>query len=207
MKTSTLTALLGAATSVSATDYFFRFVGGNCVTNAQRLRMNNSIPFLSPGVTAAPHDPADHFARIYNNETLPQTGALLYVVPTNPHPPPVPGYYALDGQEGVPDAYRLVLTYNADGAGSSFQYQDWVLRHTADGRTLLRYGDDVDGEWRWIAKREVSTTGVERWIPFWVRPTAGNIANLTSWEYDVADLELEVTTAPVNSNAPGGVQE
>lgn len=206
MRASLLT-LLGAAASAQATDYFFRFIGGNDVTNNERLRLNNSIPYFSPGVTAAPHDPADHFSRIYVNETGPATGVFLYVVPTNPHPPPVPGYYALSGADGVPDAYRLVQTYGPDAPGTSFYYRDWDLVSSDNGKVLLRYGGDPYSERRWIAVRETSTTGVDRWVPWWVRPTAGNMANLTTWDYEIADLELVVATGNVNSGAPGGVEE
>ncbi|KAK3401838.1 hypothetical protein B0T20DRAFT_124302 [Sordaria brevicollis] len=212
MKTTLLTALsaLTVAPALANFDGFFRFIGGNDVISGERLRLNNSIPWISPGVSHAPYNPADHYARIFINDTTPN---LLYVVPTNPHPPPVPGYYALSGTEGVPDAYRLVQTYRPDEEGSINLYKDWKVRKTCgdksknETRSLLRYGDDLYGEWRWIAVREIGYTGAERWVPWWVKPSAANIGNLTAWDYDVADLELVEATGGVNSNAPGGVEE
>ncbi|KAK4162913.1 hypothetical protein QBC43DRAFT_320712 [Cladorrhinum sp. PSN259] len=206
--------LFPLVSQVQATDFFFRFTSGNDVTNSQRLRLNNSIPLICPGASAAPHNPADHFSRIYVNGSVSSSApvlsnAVLYVVPTNPHPPPVPGYYALSGQEKVPDAYRLVQSYRPqDYAPGEFRFDEWTLK-AADGgnRTLLRYGTDDLGEWRWIAVREVSNVGVERWVPWWIKPTAANLGNLTSWEYVVAELELVLAKGPVNSLAPGGIAE
>ncbi|KAK3987981.1 hypothetical protein QBC44DRAFT_111755 [Cladorrhinum sp. PSN332] len=193
----------------SATDYFFLLTSGNEITHSQRLRLNNSIPIISPGASAAPHNPADHFSRIYVNGSGPTSPATLFVVPTNPHPPPVPGYYGLSGQEGIPDAYRLIQSYRPqDYAPGEFRYDDWSLKAAAGGeRTLLRYGTDDLGEWRWIAVRQVSNQGVERWVPWWVRPTGANLGNLTAWDYVVVELELVLAKGPVNSLAPGGVQE
>jgi len=216
--TSSLLTLLGslllAPHLASATDYFFRFSGGNSIIHSQRLRGNFSIPLVAPGVAHAPYNPQDHYNRIYVNETQSLAKTSLYIVPTNPHPPPVPGYYALWNVDGIPDVYRLVQTYwpEGDSEGRTFLYKEWNVRKTGDGdgsRTLLRYGCDLLGEWRWIAVREVNEPagGNERWVPYWVRPTAGNMEALAGWEYDVVDLELVLATGPVNSNAPGGVEE
>ncbi|KAK4222771.1 hypothetical protein QBC38DRAFT_489075 [Podospora fimiseda] len=203
-----LTTILFCLPLATATDYFFSFTSGNAITNSQRLRFNNSIPISSPGASAAPHNPADHFSRIYVNGSAPLTQATLYVVPTNPHPPPVPGYYALSGQEKVPDAWRLIQSYRPqDFAPGEFRFDDWTLKDAGGNRTLLRYGTDDLGEWRWIAVREVSNLGVERWVPWWVKPTEGNLGNLTNWEYVVVELELVVAKGPVNSLAPGGILE
>lgn len=196
-------------------DGFFRFIGGNAIISGERLRLNNSIPWISPGVSHAPYNPADHYSRIYINDTVPN---VLTVVPTNPHPPPVPGYYALSGTEGVPDAYRLVQTYRPDEEGSVNLYKEWKVKKACvdkkggagaknETRSLLRYGNDLYGEWRWIAVREIGYTGAERWVPWWVRPSERNMGNLTQWDYDVADLELVKAEGGVNSNAPGGVEE
>ncbi|KAL0469700.1 hypothetical protein QR685DRAFT_527297 [Neurospora intermedia] len=209
--TTLLTALSAFAVSPALADFdgFFRFIGGNAVISGQRLRLNNSIPWTSPGVSHAPYNPADHFSRIYINDTTP---SLLYVVPTNPHPPPVPGYYALSGTEGVPDAYRLVQTYRPDEEGTVNLYKNWKVKKVCnqaknETKLLLRYGNDLYNEWRWIAVREVGFTGAERWVPWWVKHSEANVGNLTTWDYDIADLELVEAEGPVNSNAPGGVQE
>lgn len=203
----TAAAVLSLTGLTTATDYFFSFTSGNSVTNGQRLRLNNSIPIISPGATAAPHNPSDHFSRIYVNASS-AAATTLYVVPTNPHPPPVPGYYGLSGQEGVPDAYRLIQSYRPqDYAPGQFRYDQWDLKSAGGAKILLRYGSDPLGEWRWIAVREVSNQGVERWVPWWVKPTSTNLGNLTSWEYVIVELELVLANGPVNSLAPGGIQE
>ncbi|KAL2024892.1 hypothetical protein VTK56DRAFT_3591 [Thermocarpiscus australiensis] len=214
-----LLLLLCALGAAHATDYFFRFIGGNAVTHGERLRLNNSYPHFSPGVTAKPHNPADHFTRIYVNDSAAaappppagSAGVVLYVVPTNPHPPPVPGYYGLSAEDNVTDAYRLVQTYRPEDfeADGSLLYTSWrLLQGVAGGKVLLRYGSDADAEgYRWIAVKETSTTGVDRWVPWWVRPGGDNYAALDGWEYDVADVELVEATGPVNSSAPGGVEE
>ena len=209
--TAAAVALSFQAGLATATDYFFSLTSGNSITDGQRLRLNNSIPIISPGATASPHNPSDHFSRIYVNESLP-AATTLYVVPTNPHPPPVPGYYGLSGQEGVPDAYRLIQSYRPqDYAPGQFRYDQWDLKPSPAGtgeKVLLRYGSDPLGEWRWIAVREVSSQGgFEKWVPWWVKPTSANVGNLTSWEYVVVDLELVLAKGPVNSLAPGGIQE
>lgn len=80
------------------------------------------------------------------------------MVPTKPHPPPVPGYYGLSDLEGVPDAYRLVYTYRLDDAGAGFKYTEWRLQRTGEaGRVLLRYAGKEG--WTWIAVRESSQPG------------------------------------------------
>jgi len=154
-----LAALIPFATTqreaAPRTDYFFRFVGGATILDGQRLRGNSSIEFVSPSAVNPPFNPADHFRRISINASVPSTGAILSVVPTHPHPPPVPGYYGLSDQEGVQDAYRLISTYRLDDEGSGFKYTEWELRRAkGSGKVLLRYGGDGDGEWRWIARRE-----------------------------------------------------
>lgn len=205
LKSVAVFALMGAVAADEWTDYFFRFIGGNAITDGQRLRSNNSSPYYSPGVTPPPQNPQDHFQRITVNTSSP---SVLNVVPTNPHPPPVPGYYGLSDLEGVADAYRLVYSYRLDDEGPGFRYTEWDLHRTQDGRILLRYAGDVDSEWRWIAVKErTGTETVDKWVPWYVKPSSANIANLTSWEYDIADLELVAATGPVNSLAPGGVQE
>ncbi|KAK4116033.1 hypothetical protein N656DRAFT_701903 [Canariomyces notabilis] len=206
MKVSAITTLLGAAVlaSAQATDYFFRYIGGSDVTHGQRLRGNISYPYFSPGVTPAPYNPADHFSRIYINASTP---SVLYVVPTNPHPPPVPGYYGLSNLDEVSDAYRLVQSYRPNDEGPGFRYLEWNVLRAADERVLLRYSGDANSEWRWIVVKETTTAGIDKWVPWYVKPSAGNMANLTAWDYRLVDLELVVATGPVNSIAPGGVQE
>ncbi|KAK0713668.1 hypothetical protein B0T26DRAFT_677977 [Lasiosphaeria miniovina] len=205
MTSAKLLVLLGAlAASAQATDYFFRFVGGNAVTHGQRLRLNNSIPLISPGVTAAPYNDADHFSRISVVDASPST---LFVVPTNPHPPPVPGYYGLSGAEGVPDTFRLLQSYHPADEPAPFLYQAWELVTKCDGSALLRYANDPYDERRWVAVKETTQAGVVRWVPWWIKPTAENFATLAAWDLEVADLELVVATGPVASNAPGGVVE
>ncbi|KXX78187.1 Band 3 anion exchange protein [Madurella mycetomatis] len=204
MKSFLIAAFAGAVAIAQSNDYFFRYVGGNAVTDGERLRGNISYPYFSPGVTPAPHNPADHFKRIYINATAP---SVLYVVATNPHPPPVPGYYGLSNSEGISDAYRLVHSFGPEREGEGFRYLGWEVRRTSDGRALLRYAGDEDNEWRWIAVKETTNAGVDKWVPWYVKPTAANMANLTSWDYDIVDLELVEATGPVSSNAPGGVLE
>ncbi|KAK4157662.1 hypothetical protein C8A00DRAFT_39945 [Chaetomidium leptoderma] len=218
MKFTTLLTLWATAAAQAAaqrTDYFFRFSGGNAVITGQRLRSNNSIDFYSPGVTPPPQNPADHFMRLSVNTTTSSCSApppsVLQVVPTNPHPPPVPGYYGLSDREGVPDAYRLVYTYRLDDEGAGFQYTQWQLRKKArGGRVLLRYaGGNKEGEWRWIAVREKVGTGsdLEKWVPWYVKETPANAATFAAWEFDDVELELVEAKGPVNSGAPGGVEE
>jgi hypothetical protein len=215
---SVLTVLTSAQPADPRTDYFFRFLGGSPTLHNQRLRDNTSATFISsPGAVRPPFNPADHFRRLASNASVPSSGAILTVVPTHPHPPPVPGYYGLSDAEGVRDAYRLISTYRVGDEGAGFKYTGWELRRQkGSGKVLLRYGGDADGEWRWIAVREgvpvfdengeVEREG-DKWVPWWVRPSGENAAVLAGWEYEVVDLELEVTRGSVNSGAPGGVEE
>jgi hypothetical protein len=212
-----LTALATAATAAPApaTDFFLRYIGGNDITTSQRLRTNTSdLNFLSPGVTAPPHNPADHFARLsINGTTRCSPKATLLVVPTNPHPPPVPGYYGLtDREEGIPDgdAYRLVYTYRLHEQGENFKYTEWAPRKQpiAGGaiplvRYALRYNGMGEGEWRWLAVKEATPAGVDKWVPYYVRKGV----ELEGRETVEVDVMLEATNGPVNSGAPGGVEE
>lgn len=125
----------------------------------------------------------------------------------------MPGYYGLSDKEGVKDAYRLVRSYRLDDEGPGFQYKGWELRKArSSGKVLLRYSGDVDGEWRWIARRERVYDGnldkeIDRWVPYYVRPSAGNVKIMGSWDYRAVDVELEEAKGEVNSGAPGGVKE
>ncbi|KAK4653330.1 hypothetical protein QC762_512340 [Podospora pseudocomata] len=196
---------LAASACAQGKDYFFHYVAGNSVINGQRLRGNFSIPYVSPGVSHAPYNPSDHFNRIHLNTSLTSTAPkVLLVVPTNPHPPPVPGYYGLSNAEGFDSAYRLVYSYRPEEAGNGFVYRNWRTNGN-----LLRFdiGGASDDGYRWIAVWEVTQAGNERWVPWWVKPTVANFATLEGWEYDIAELELVEATGPVNSLAPGGVQE
>jgi len=216
MRPPTITLLLLSfihiARAQSRTDYFFRFIGGNAITDGQRLRGNNSMRYNSPGATRSPFNPSDHFKRISTDASVPSASAVLNVVPTNPHPPPVPGYYGLSDHDGVEDAYRLVSTYRLDDEGPGFKYRAWELRKSEGGKVLLRYSGDVDGEWRWIAVRETVSDsfegkGLDKWVPWYVKPSSANVAALSQWDYRVVDLELVETRGAVNSGAPGGVEE
>ncbi|KAH6620819.1 hypothetical protein B0J18DRAFT_208751 [Chaetomium sp. MPI-SDFR-AT-0129] len=212
MKFTALVAL--CATAVQATDYFFTYDGGNQITNGQRLRGNNSIDYYSPGVTLPPYNSEDHFQRISTNLTTcagPQNPGTLQVVPTHPHPPPVPGYYALSDKEKVGDAYRLVYTYHADDAAESVKYKSWKLHTVGNGSrkdlaSLSFEGEGLNsGDWTWVARKEVSG-GFEKWVPWYVK-TSRFPSILTEWELVKVDLRLITAKGPVNSNAPGGVQE
>ena len=226
-----LTPNFFSSTVQAGTDYFFRFAGGNAITASQRLRSNLSATYSSPGVTPAPHNPSDHFRRIYTNSSVPSSSSssssssaevLLYVVPTNPHPPPVPGYYGLSVLDGIPDAYRLVYSYRVEEEGERFLYKGWELRLASSlgsglggggggsgvgSRVLLRYAGDVNGEWRWIAVKEATFDGGEKWVPWYVKPSARNVQAMSKWEYVVVDLELVEAGGRVNSGAPGGEEE
>ncbi|KAK4032575.1 hypothetical protein C8A01DRAFT_20350 [Parachaetomium inaequale] len=209
--TTLLTLCATAAAQAAQTDYFFRFAGGNAIINGQRLRGNNSISYYSPGVTRPPYNPDDHFMRLSTNASACSPAAVLTVVPTHPHPPPVPGYYGLSDKEGVPDAYRLVYTYRvAEDYGAGFRYTEWQLRRTGEaGRVLLRYPVAGGGEWKWIAVREMSggAGDVEKWVPWYVKRSAANAAKLAEWDFESVDLELVQAKGGVNSQAPGGVDE
>ncbi|KAL2160177.1 hypothetical protein VTH06DRAFT_1833 [Thermothelomyces fergusii] len=218
MKFALLPAFFAAA---QATDYFFRYLGGNEIIDHQRLRGNNSIQHFSPGVTLPPYNPQDHFLRIYPNTTEAPTAppALeLLRVPTQPHPPPVPGYYGLSDAERVPDAYRLVYSYRPDDEGPGFAYRGWRLRPAppagGDPAVLRPEYPAIDGgaaargrrRWRWIAVREREGE-FDRWVPWYVRPSAANRAVLATWDYVNVVLELVEAKGPVDSTAPGGVLE
>lgn len=240
-----LLILASDAAAQRSKNYFFRYIGGNTITHAQRLRhklSERASPeaqlFYSPGVTAPPHSDHDHFMRIYSNASVPtvQTptlGAILTVVPTKPHPPPVPGYCGLSVLDGIPDAYRLVYTYRIAEEGPGFMYRAWEFRRSSptsplpslnqtspqpsppngtergeEGAILLRYAPDPSSEWRWLAVKEKTyDEGMDKWSPWWVKPSAANVAILQKWEYLAVDLELVVATGEVNSGAPGGVDE
>lgn len=59
MKFATLFSVFAA--TAQAQDYFFRYQGGNDITDGQRLRGNisDSTYMLTPGVTLPPHSPDD----------------------------------------------------------------------------------------------------------------------------------------------------
>jgi len=230
-----LLAMLSATSATAQqdslrTDYFFRFIGGNPTIHNLRLRSNSSS---SPGVTRSPQDPKDHFKRISIYSAEP---SLLKVVPTHPHPPPVPGYYGLSSTSSIAsngddntntnitDAFRLTWSFHPD-EDPGFRYRDWnVHRSVRDPeKILLRYNmdrngngkggrdGDADQEWRWIAVKEKANPDAEVvhdiWVPWYVRPGKGNMQTLSKWKYDVVDLELVSTNGAVNSGAPGGVEE
>lgn len=167
MKLTTLLSLATLSATASA-DYFFRFSGSSkyTVINNQRLRSNTSAQYFSPGVTPPPHNPADHFNRIsVAAPSDPYT--ILNVVPTNPHPPPVPGYYGLSNRDGVPDAYRLVYTYRLEDEGPLFTYKEFLIIKTPgrcgpNGKTVLRYRPVGGGEWRWFAVKEKTPQGIDK---------------------------------------------
>ncbi|AEO61490.1 hypothetical protein MYCTH_2311687 [Thermothelomyces thermophilus ATCC 42464] len=225
-----LTGFLAAAQAEK--NYFFRYSGGNDIIDHQRLRSNISIQHTSPGVTLPPYNPKDHFMRLYPNATAHPPAVALVIVPTNPHPPPVPGYYGLSDREGVPDAYRLVYSYRLDEEGPGFKYAGWRLRPAGPGSepgTLrLRYpigegraaageeeeeeeeeeGKGGHGKWRWIAVKEKDGDGdYDKWVPWYVKRCAANGAVLATWDYVNVDLELVEAKGAVNSSAPGGVNE
>jgi hypothetical protein len=73
-------------------------------------------------------DWSQDYLRLSTNASSCSPAAVLTVVPTHPHPPPVPGYYGLSGKEGVPDALRLVYTYRvAEDYGAAFKYTEWYV--------------------------------------------------------------------------------
>lgn len=207
-------AAVAAPTTTTSKDYFFRYVGGNDVTSGQRLRTNTSasLDFLSPGVPEPPQNPDDHFMRIHANTTRCSPRTVLYVVPTHPHPPPVPGYYGLTDREGSgapTDGYRLVYTYRLEEQGPGFKYTEWALRGAKEGggAKALRYAGLSDSEWSWIAVKEETLGGADTWVPFLVKKSEANAAELAEMEFVDVDLVLTVANGPVNSNAPGGVEE
>ncbi|KAJ4302006.1 hypothetical protein N0V88_002137 [Collariella sp. IMI 366227] len=166
MKFTSLALAALSATAVAA-DYFFVLTTSTKFPsiNNQRLRSNGSD---TPGVTLAPYNPADHFNRMVVARPQDPLNALN-VVPTNPHPPPVPGFYGLSSRDGVPDAYRLIYTYRPEDEGNNFPYQEWV--------------------------------------PWYIKRSPSNEAVLATWDYDAVAVELVEAKGPVNSGAPGGVEE
>ncbi|KAK4210636.1 hypothetical protein QBC37DRAFT_29776 [Rhypophila decipiens] len=207
-------AAVCAAPAPKYTDFFFRFNGGTSIINDQRLRGNNSFEFFSPGAVNPPFNPSDHFNRASTNSSVPSKKAILFVVPTNPHPPPVPGYYGLSDKEGIPDAYRLLASYRPEDEGAGYKYKEWELvKSKASGKVLLRYSGDTANEWRWIARREKVSDGptgektMDKWVPWYVKPSGANVKVLETWDYRAVELELEVTKCGVNSGAPGGVDQ
>jgi hypothetical protein len=165
-----LTTLLPLATLWSAaaaeTEYFFRFTqsGKWPAINNQRLRSNGSDV---PGVTAAPYNPEDHFNRVaWVNPQDPYTP--LQVVPTNPHPPPVPGYYGLSDRDGVPDALRLIYTYRPEEQGRFFYYQEFHVSRVPgkcqpnSGKLVVRYRPTTGWQWRWFVVKEKTPAGLDK---------------------------------------------
>ncbi|KAL2265290.1 hypothetical protein VTJ83DRAFT_6390 [Remersonia thermophila] len=196
-------------------DFFFRYVGAGVIPS-DRLRTNTSnLDFISPGWTLPPHSDGDHFARAYPDGPGTRCArTTLVVVPTHPHPGPVPGYYGLTDREGVfpaGEAYRLVYTYRLAEQGPGFKHTAWWYRRTQGAgdtftRARLRYAGLPEASWRWVAVKTATPAGVEKWVPYLVKKT------VTAWPaglevVDGVDLEIERATGPVNSNAPGGVQE
>ncbi|PKS11266.1 hypothetical protein jhhlp_003028 [Lomentospora prolificans] len=177
-----------------ASDYFLRFVGGNTVIDGQLLRLNNSSPNISPGVSEPPYNPADHYTRFSDS-----TAGELHVVATNPHPPPVTGYLALSEDDTVEGALRLIETWQPTSEG--VQTSGWRILRKCDGTALLRFGEGNDN--KWIAVQEQTPQGFTRWVPWWV---TGDVQGLGD-ALDVVDVEVVETNCPVNSNAPGGVED
>jgi hypothetical protein len=44
-------------------------------------------------------------------------------------------------------------------------------------------------------------------VPWYIKRSPNNVDILAKWDYDAVQLELVEAKGPVNSNAPGGVQE
>ena len=204
--TSVLSLAIALPTTVLA-DHFFRYVGGNTVINEERLRFSSSSSRQYPGVAPAPHSPADHFSRIYINDlSYPgnsNVNKILQGVETYEPAPPVSSFYGLSPEDGVDSAYRLKRSFDVSSEGDDFLSLKWETVETANGKQLLRYLNDEHGEWRWIAVREPASG---EWAPWWIKPTAANLGNLTTWDYDVVDIEV-VEAGPRNSTAPRGVNE
>lgn len=193
MKYSLALVITGLVAGTQATDYFLRFVGGNTVINGQLLRLNTSTQ-ASPGVSEPPYNPADHYSRFSDS-----VAGELRVVPTNPHPPPVPGFLALSEDESVQGALRLIETWHPETEG--VQVSGWrIQRPRCGGSSLLRFGEGSQN--RWIAVQEVTTQGVTRWVPWWV---TGDVQGLGD-SHEVADIEVIWAKCPVNSNMPGGTE-
>jgi len=65
----------------------------------------------------------------------------------------------------------------------------------------------VEDGWRWYAVKGVSPmTGFEQWTAWWVKLSDANEGAFADTEIVPVGLEL-VEAGPVNSNAPGGVEE
>ncbi|KAL2155446.1 hypothetical protein VTH82DRAFT_188, partial [Thermothelomyces myriococcoides] len=178
MKFATLFSVFAA--TAQAQDYFFRYQGGNDITDGQRLRGNisDSTYMLTPGVTLPPHSPDDHFLRLYPNKTTDETVSLIRVE-THPHPPPVPAYFGLYTSRGFPSLWRLIYTYHPKDLGPGFYKDGWLLRDGSEpdtkrlefpdvdgGNTLAEDDDDDDDDdkeakWRWIAVKQV-INGIEK---------------------------------------------
>ncbi|KAK4125383.1 hypothetical protein N657DRAFT_644250 [Parathielavia appendiculata] len=209
MKLTLLLPLASFWSTAVAAEYFFRFSGSTKYPdiNNQRLRSNASD---TPGVTLAPHNPADHFSRLaVANPSDPYTPLL--VVPTNPHPPPIPGYYGLSDRDGVPNALRLVYTYRPEDEGRYFNYREWHLQRLLgrcgpNGRLVLSYRPVTGAPWRWFAVKEKTPAGIDKWVPWYIKRSPDNEAIMATWEYDTVVIDL-AEAGPVNSQAPGGVEE
>ena len=165
MKLTTLLSLATLTATATAADYFFLFSGSAKypAINDHRLRSNTST---SPGVTPDPQNPADHFNRI-SVAAPADPYTALNVVATNPHPPPVPGYYGLSDKDGVPDAYRLVYTYRLEDEGPGFAYKEFQLVKRAGrckpvSKVLLSYKPVGGGQWRWFAVKEKTPQGLDK---------------------------------------------
>ncbi len=48
---------------------------------------------------------------------------------------------------------------------------------------------------------------VEKGVPWYIKRSPANQATLAAWDYDTVKLELVEAKGPVNSAAPGGVEE
>jgi hypothetical protein len=152
--------------TTSAAEHFFRITRSTKFPslNNERLRTNGSD---SPGLTLAPHNPSDHFARVAVDNPAERVWTALLVVPTNPHPPPVKGYYGLSTRDNVSDAYRFVYTYHPEDEGQWFEYKDFVLQHVQLSRCtppkwLLSYRPTTGAPWRWFVVKEKTPAGVDK---------------------------------------------
>lgn len=126
-----------------------------------------------------------------------------------------------------------MYTYRLDDAGEGFKWRSWRVSTVGNGSrkdlVSLSYVDkDLKlGDWTWVAKKEVSG-GVEKCESFffffsaffaccgqeltvlgvpWYVKTSRISTLLTEWELVTLDLRLITAKGPVNSNAPGGVEE
>jgi hypothetical protein len=112
------------------------------------------------GISAGPYNPEDHFARMKPDNST-SFRHILYVVPTHPHPPPVPGYYWLSRL----DDSHIDETWNPM---ADYRYTDWTFIELRNfpGTILLRYATGPGNGW--VAVQEKSETGIVRWVPHWV---------------------------------------